>query len=234
MNLLALDTSTLSLSVAICRDGHDPIERTFRTHRGHSPRLLSTVAELLGEASLTAQDIDLIAVGLGPGSFTGLRIGLACAKGLCFANECEVIGVGSLEAIALGARTRGEETLVTAVDARKSEVYAAAWRFDSNGEPVAVIEPGAFGPALLAERLAELDGPLVGAGNGFALYADTLQNGASGLVILPEAVWWPRATSVAQLGRRRYEQAGADALDSIEPRYIRASDAELNWGRKQR
>lgn len=238
MRILALDTSTLIQSVAVVAGSQVRAEHEQAVARGHTSTLLATVDRCLAEAGAALADLELIAVGLGPGSFTGLRIGVASAKTLGFTCSIPVVGVSSLAAMAFGRDLPAGALAVTANDARKGELYAAVWRVgaetpEGEGDPEEIVAPATFAPAALADVIAELPQPAVGLGNGFGLFRDVLHLGLGrGFEPWPEEAGRPRAAAVAELGRRRFEREGAAELVGLEPTYIRKSDAELNWKSK--
>ncbi len=212
-------------------------ERTFHAGKGHTSSLLLSVEAVLDESGIGIRDVDLIVVGLGPGSFTGLRIGVSAAKALAFATQTDIVGVDSLAALADGvalAEPPEGAIVVTATDARKREVYAAAWRL-GEAAPEALVAPNTFSPAALWERLASLEGPLVLTGNGFDVYRESFDNAfGARSTQLEEPFWWPRATRVARLGALRYAAVGATPVNELEPHYIRPSQAEESWARRQK
>lgn len=237
--ILALDTSTLTQTVYAANGPERRATRTFEAKRGHTSSLLQSVEAVLAEVGLDKRGLDLVAVGLGPGSFTGLRIGVSAAKALCFATRTPVVGVSSLAAMALGARSSAEPSeavwVATATDARKREVYAALWAVHGTGVPEALLAEDTWDPAAFAAAVAERAAgssapPLLGAGSGFAQYASVFEGALGGrLHLLPSERWFPHAEAIATLGVARVRESGPDALGALEPRYIRPSDAELNW-----
>lgn len=242
--MLGLDTSTLSISAAIVRvepTGESSVLASLeRGPEGpnHSTLLPAWIEQLLARASLALHDLDGIAVAIGPGSFTGLRISLATAKGLAYAAKIPLCGVSTLEAMALGARRTlagaeaGAGAIVPILDARKREVYAGFYR--QEGEGVAPIEAGAAAevvlpPAAVAERLAELEGPLFLFGGGYAAYRELFDEATGGRRAardagLPNA---PSAIDVATLGGPRLGAYVKEDVFSLEPHYIRPSDVEF-------
>jgi tRNA threonylcarbamoyladenosine biosynthesis protein TsaB len=223
MRLLALDTSSLQASVALTDDERVLAERE-RVVTTHSESLLVLVDECLRAAGLTVADVDVIACGAGPGSFTGLRIGLATAKGLCYAAKKPLVMVSSLAALAL--RLPDDAPCVCAVDAFKHEVYAA--RFDvQKGHPQLVGAERVLPPAELATELATL-APITLLGNAVQKYPELLVPGVRPVEALPSAL------AVAILARRRALAGELDDVATAAPRYIRPSEAELVKAGRQR
>jgi tRNA threonylcarbamoyladenosine biosynthesis protein TsaB len=202
--LLALETSTRRLSVALWHD-REVIERSADSPNGGSALVLPWVRELMAEAGLGLAQIDGIAFGAGPGSFTGLRLAAGCAQGLAFGLDLPVVGVGSLAALALAS---GEAKVFACVDARMNEVYVAAYE---NG--IEVLRPAVLLPA---QVVAPAGDGWVGCGDGFAAYGP----------LLPAFVRWrpdvfPTATAIARLAAPRFERGeGVQAL-AATPLYVR-------------
>jgi tRNA threonylcarbamoyladenosine biosynthesis protein TsaB len=218
VNVLGLDTATLTASVALVSDGVLVVERR-RKVTTHSEMLLSLVDEVLAEAALTPAALDGIACGAGPGSFTGLRIGLATAKGLCFALGRPLALVSSLAALA--ARAPDGSRVVAVLDAFKGEVYAGRFTV-ADGVPIGDGDEQVLAPAALAAQLAVVDGPLALVGEGALRYRAQLPP----LALVDEEPA-PRAADVARLGALRLARGDADDLARSSPRYVRPSEAEL-------
>jgi tRNA threonylcarbamoyladenosine biosynthesis protein TsaB len=211
--ILAVDTSTLLSGVAVWRDGRALAVRQ-RLVTTHSESLLLMIDEALAEAGLRAADLDAIACGAGPGSFTGLRIGLATAKGLCFALAKPLVMVSSLAALA--ARAPDGRVCAT-IDAFKGEVYGAL--FDvAGGAPTLVGEELVLRPETLLTRLDDV-ACVVGSGASKYSFLGT------GRLLDEEP--GPRAADVARLAAARLQRGESDDLSTATPAYIRPSEAEL-------
>jgi tRNA threonylcarbamoyladenosine biosynthesis protein TsaB len=240
----ALDTATLTLSCALVDLGPDPgapvrvrCERTERAAHGkpgrggpvgHGGRLPGALGDLLTAEGLLLPAVEGYAIGLGPGSFTGLRIGLATWKGLAYANHRPVAGVSSLAAMALEA-SRGAaagEVLVPLLDAKKGEVYAGFYAAEAGG--VRAVAPDAvLSPAALLDRVAAL--PQARAfGEGYGAHREALEGSLPELATKVEA---PGAAAVAALAAARLVGAAYDpqALFALEPHYVRKSEAEVKF-----
>lgn len=214
MNLLALETSTHRLSVALWRDGVC-LERAEEIANGGSERLLPWVQALLDEAGMTLAQLDGIAFGAGPGGFTGLRLACGVAQGLACGLDLPVVGVATLEALALAARQRDAavDYVFACLDARMNEVYCAAYRL--RGEvPEEVQAPFVAPPQLVTAPTGE---GWVGCGDGFAAYPDLLAGRLARIV----PALWPTAAAVAQLAAPRLVRGeGVDAALAA-PLYVR-------------
>jgi tRNA threonylcarbamoyladenosine biosynthesis protein TsaB len=207
MIVLGLDTCLSSCSVAV-RDGERVLASAREVMaRGHQERLAPMARDVMAEAGLAFDRLDRIAVTVGPGSFTGLRVGIAFAKGLAFALGKPAVGIGSLEALA--AQARG--LVFPAIDARRGQLYLQA--FDDGA---ALMAPDAVTAEVAAARIAELSQgrPFTLVGSGAALLADFAP---AAMIIAAEGA---DARAVARL-------AAARTPGPLKPLYLRAPDAKL-------
>ncbi len=217
MRLIALDTCLEACSVAVVDGDQVLAARSEPMARGHQERLAPLAQAVMGEAGLAFAQLERVAVTVGPGSFTGLRVGLAFAKGLALALDIPCVGIGVLEALAASAPLPGRSGFVAAcVDARRGQLYLQAF---SGGR--AIMAPDALEPEVAAARLAELwpgpPGLLVG--SGAPLAAGVLPGVESLLLEAPDPV------AVARLGR-----AAPTPTAPPRPLYLRAPDAKLPGG----
>jgi tRNA threonylcarbamoyladenosine biosynthesis protein TsaB len=248
MLVAALDTATLTLSCALVRldPGAPPSLVRARREiagarpgagepRGHGGRLPGALSSLLEAEGLRLEDVGAFAVGLGPGSFTGLRIGLATWKGLAYAGRRPIAGVSSLAAMALAAARGAPEgaVLLPLLDARKGEVYAGFYRAVGGGVE-AIAPEAALPPAALAGRAAALPGALV-FGEGREAYPEPLAALArpwpAGAAPEGPLLLSPDALAVATLAAPGLAGAAYDAqaLFALEPHYVRKSEAEVKF-----
>lgn len=228
---LALDASTPMATVALLRGTALVAERSTSSRRGAGGRLLSDASALLDSQGLGVADLGLIAVGVGPGSFTGIRIAMATARALAWATGVPVTGVVSLEALACVAAPAGSLVAV-ALDARKGEVYGALYRSRGlDARPAPVLQPMVAAPAELRAAVdAASDGETsLWIGDGVRVYPGHL-GAPAGLIegsLLLDAL---RGGAVATLGRLEVQERGACTLAELLPIYLRRSEAELNIG----
>lgn len=245
MLVAALDTATLTLSCALCELRGGEVELLCdRTEHGsarpgpqgqaggHGGRLPGALRDLLVAVDRKLAEVEGYAVGLGPGSFTGLRVGLATWKGLAYANQRPIAGVSSLAALALAAAPAAPEgtLLLPLLDARKGEVYAGFYRRAGDGV-VAEQPDAALPPQAVLERAAALSlgGRAVAAfGEGYEAFRSLLAGALPGL---PGAPSTPPAHAVARLAAPRLAGAGFDAaaVFALEPHYVRKSEAEVKF-----
>lgn len=209
MKVLALDTSTELCSVALALNG-EVLQRETVAGNRHSELLLPMLRELLAEAGLQLTDLDGLAYGRGPGTFTGLRIGCGIAQGLAYGADLPVVGIVTLEAMALSARA---DHVLACIDARMHEVYAAAYRLGDAG-PVALSEPAVLRPE--AVTLPD-DAAWTGCGNGFATYPHLL----AGRLAAVQPDIYPHAREIARLALPRFAAGEGRPAAAAEPMYVR-------------
>jgi tRNA threonylcarbamoyladenosine biosynthesis protein TsaB len=225
--VLGIDTSTTACSAALLRDGEPVAFRFEAMERGQAERLNPMVAEVLAEAGVTFADLTLLAVTTGPGAFTGLRIGLACARAVALAAGTPLAGVTTFDALAraVPAAERDGRDIVVCVNGKRRDVFVQ--RFDARLRPIGV--PGALAPEGAAAALA--DGAILLAGDGAAQLRGSLEatdeagDGPTARLRFSTACLPPDARHVAALGLA----AGASALPP-RPFYIRPPDARLPGG----
>ena len=225
MKILAFDTATEATAVALCLDGaalearDDPPPGTRPRHAG---KLLVLVAELLGRGNVSWSELDRIAVGVGPGTFTGLRIGIATARGLARARDIPLVGVSTLRSLALGVdAVEGVDAVAAVIDARRGEVFAAAWSTRA-GRPL--LTPRAMAPTELARELDALRaGRVLAIGSGAVEFRQVLERSAAEV---PEnASGLHRVTAINHC--RLAPDLRAGDPDQVRPDYLRLPDAEI-------
>ena len=216
MKILALDTSTEHCSVALKLDSRTD-SREVRAGQRHSQLLLGMIDELLDAHALTLRDLDAIAFGEGPGSFTGLRIACGVVQGLAFGARVPVVGIGTLLAMAAGTDA---DKVVCCVDARVHEIYHAAYRRPRAGEPTwaTVHEPTLCAPAT-APALAG-DGWFA-CGSGFAAYRETLDRRYAGQLAGIEPERYPHARDIAALAAPLVARGQVSSAEAAAPVYLR-------------
>jgi len=228
VRVLGIDTATRRASVGVLLNGEIVAEQSQTASGSHAITVLPLIADTLQRAGCTVRDLDAIAVSCGPGTFTGLRVGLSVAKGFACATGVPVVGVPTLEAL---ARTVSPHhgTICTVLDARKGELYAACFASESGGvrrlTPDAVVTPEAL--------VARIVLPCVILGDALPRYEAFLREHlGSQATILPYDTHGPRGGIVATIGWERLQAGATDMAASLEPTYVRPPDAERNARRE--
>jgi tRNA threonylcarbamoyladenosine biosynthesis protein TsaB len=226
VRILAFDTATRATSVALSTQGEAVLEARDDPpsggRPGHASRLLPLIAEVLDRSGLGYADLDRIAVGVGPGTFTGLRIGVATARGLAQAAGLPLVGVSTLRSLAVhagsAAQAGGQDAVAAILDARRKEVFAAVWR--TGGETV--LPPRALAPEILAGVLREMQLTLLAVGDGTVEFREVLER--SGALIPEDDSELHRVTATTHL-RIAEHRAPAANPDQVQPEYLRPPDA---------
>ncbi|MBE7013220.1 MAG: tRNA (adenosine(37)-N6)-threonylcarbamoyltransferase complex dimerization subunit type 1 TsaB [Ruminococcaceae bacterium] len=220
MNILAIDTSSTVASAAILSNKKLLAEYNVCNGKTHSQIIMPMISDVLDKAGLDIADIDVFATALGPGSFTGLRIGVATAKTLAQATGKKVIGISSLHSLSANVLQYDNCIVCPIVDARRGNVFNAIYK---NG-----IREKAERLISVELLLKELNGQkTVFVGDGCAKYSETIKSlMGDNAVFLPEHISLPRAASVAHLAEIRAADNEYDDLYSITPIYVRNSQAE--------
>lgn len=233
MTVLALDSSAITAGCAVVCDDENGIlaEKLINNGLTHSQTLLPLVDDTLRESGRTLADIDCVAVSAGPGSFTGVRIGIATVKGIAFTDDIPCIGVSTLDAIAYS--TIGLSGIIAAVmDARREQVYNALFSVGAGGEIKRLTEDRAISITQLAEEISELSETVWFCGDGAELCYNRLKNSLENVKIAPEECRFQsgRGAALAALA------AGKDAVISAEellPKYLRLPQAERELNNKK-
>lgn len=223
MKLLALESSAKAASCAVLDDGAPLASAWQATGLTHSRTLLPMVEDMLANCELTIRDMDAVAVAAGPGSFTGLRIGIAAVKGLAWAAELPCVPVSTLEAMAWPL-AHLEGYIVCAMDARRQQIYNAVFRAE-NGTLSRVREDRAVSLEDAAGDLAGLDGPLVIVGDGAGLCYDFLTQRGIACRMAPAHLRLQNAVGVGMAAWKIWPD-GAVSAQELSPVYLRLSQAE--------
>lgn len=237
MRILALETATAACTVAVTDGDEVRAELTLQVPRAHSTRLMPLIAQAIGESGIAKADLDAIAVGVGPGSFTGLRIGLATAKGLAFALNKPCVGVSTLKAMAYGTGAQ-MGLAVPMLDAKRGEVFAAVYAVGDR-DPATwaeVFPPSHIHVDRLAEELAALRTGFrhtwqfaTVCGDVASNYIDRLGLPEGVARLAPAGAMLPRGWAVAAVGQAMLKAGQATEPDLLAPVYLRKSEAETLW-----
>ena len=224
MLILAFETSAKAASVALLEDGKLLGESYQNTGLTHSQTLMVMAEDLLSQCGKTVVDVTAAAVAAGPGSFTGVRIGVAAAKGFAWGREIPCYGVSTLEAMALSLGVY-QGYVCPCMDARRSQVYNAVF-YVNRGALERVSEDRAISLAELGEELKSLNEPIFLVGDGSNLCYNTLLESVPNLVLPPEHRMHQRASGVALAARKQVEVGDPGDANALTPNYLRLSQAE--------
>lgn len=225
MNILALESSATSCSAALCRDGELLAQSFQNSGLTHSRTLLPMVNDLLNNCGERLEDVDVIAVAAGPGSFTGLRIGVATAKGLAWARETPCAPCSTLESMAWPLAHLEGRLIVCAMDARRAQVYNAL--FLARGEGLERRSPDrAISLAELGEELKNFPEMKIVVGDGARLCYNTLREEVPGLTLAPVHLRMQSAWGVARAAEELIRAGALVSGAELAPVYHRLSQAE--------
>jgi len=225
MRVLGVDTATTGGGIGIIDDEKVLAEYAFDAGDAPSARLIPAIKTVLDQARLDLAALDAIAVSLGPGSFTGVRVGLSAVKGLSLAGGMAVVGIPTLDALA--SQLHPTPSLICPlIDARKGEVYAALYKQREGGGLERLTPYQVLSPAALLSQLTSHATVFVG--DGVEVYGDFIKGhlGERALFAPPE-LRFLKGQTVATLGRKRIKQGEQDDVASLVPLYVRPSEAEL-------
>lgn len=223
MLILAVDTTTPTGSVALLREGALLGQSDMAPPAAHSARLLRTVDGLLTRHGTTIREIEAFAVAAGPGSFTGIRIGLSAVKALAFASGRPVAPVSSLAALAAKAAGAGTGLVAPVIDAKKGEVYAALFRV-REGELIEAVPQGAYDPGTFLKGLPGGE-TIVFIGSGLEVYGEAVRARLGKAAVVSGAPPFI-AAEIGRLGYRLLSRGEGVAAARVEPLYFRLSQAE--------
>lgn len=229
MKILALDSTARVASVALCEDGNLLGEYTINNGNTHSETLLPMVESILGFFSLTVDDLDALAVSEGPGSFTGVRIGVATIKGLAFDSQKPCVGVSTLEALAHNPAVQNG-LICPVMNARRNQVYTALFRA-TDGVLERLMPDSAIAIKELDEILASYDEPVILCGDGYDITAQLLTHP---ITPLAERLRHQSGFNVALAALEHIQRGDAIGTDStLAPTYLRLSQAERERNERQ-
>jgi len=228
MKILGIESAALTASAAILVDGVITAEYSTNFKKTHSQTLLPMIEELFRMTGLTPQDMDAVAVSEGPGSFTGLRIGAATAKGIAFAINKPIIPVSTLAAMAYGLFDSAS-LICPIMDAKRDQVYTGSYVF-KKGAFSCISEPDALSVEEQAEKAkkaaSELGRPIIYLGDGVPVYEAKLRELVPGALFAPAHQRYERAANVCALAEELYTSGVSVSAEDFLPVYLRKSQAE--------
>ena len=232
MKILGIDTSSMAASVAVIEDNKLICEYTINTKKTHSQKLMPMIENMLGLSDLNVREIDAIAVCEGPGSFTGLRIGMATAKAIAHVNDIPVIGVNSLEALAANMNLC-DKKICSILDAQRNQVYTGRYQYEGT-KLVEIKEIGIQQIDELLEELAQSGEQWILVGEAVYKYEDKIRE-IENIEIPAASNNVTKAGSLCSVAKVKFDE-GKDIFNcyTVNPLYIRKSQAEEQYEEKQR
>ena len=229
MKILALDTSSKVAGVAILDDEKLLGEYYINHKRNHSQKLMPIIKGLLDDLEIDVQDIDYYAVSVGPGSFTGLRIGITTVKGMAYATNKKVVEVDTLDALAENIGY-ANDMICAMIDARNEQAYVAIY---DNGKKV--VEDNAITIQELVSKLKFLENKVVFVGDGALVHEKYLKDElGKNCVIANQKDILPKASSVAQIALKKIKNGEVLSCNELLPNYLRKSQAEREYEKKHK
>lgn len=222
MIVLGIESASIQGGVALVGAEGVIAEYVLNVEATYAERLMPAVDQVLRDARITIPEVEGLAISIGPGSFTGLRIGLSTVKGLALATGKPVVGVPTLHALAWSI-PYCRYPVCAILGARKKEVYCAFFEY-RGAELVCLMEDAALTPEAVVEQINQ---PTLFVGDGWRVHGAYLQEALGGLAIPPPTSRGACPAAVADLGRRRLLRGEKDSVEELVPRYIRPSEAEL-------
>ena len=226
--VLAIDTSAKPVSCALAQE--DRVLGCFYANTGltHSQTLMPMIEQLLRVSNITTEQLDAIAVNAGPGSFTGVRIGVSAVKGLAFTRDLPCVSVSTLESMASQVACNAESVICTAMDARCQQIYTALFRKNENGELIRLTSDQAMTLAELGNLLTKQyhDTPIIVVGDGSDLCYKSLKESVPNLSLAPASIRYQNAASTALIGVEKLKRGETVSEEEILPEYLRLPQAE--------
>lgn len=231
MIILGIDTSSIVATCAIATEDRLIAELVVNNKKTHSQKLLPAIARMFEESDMSIESVDAIAVAKGPGSFTGLRIGVSTAKGLAFALQKPVVGINTLDALAYNVGLC-EKLVCPLLNARRGQVYTALYQGDIT-KIRRLTEYMAVGLDEITGLIHTKGQPVIFLGDGAIVYKQEIKDALGDLSITSSSAFsMPRASSVAFLGIETLVRGEYQSAEDLEPFYLRRSQAEILWESK--
>jgi len=230
MILLSADTSSAKFSIALSREGMLVDEFEAESLNSHSSSLLHEIEKLLSKNSYDISDIEGFCIGLGPGSFTGLRIGITTMRGLAFTLKKPIAGIPSIDSLSLNlAGHKGR--ICPIIDAKQNKVYSRI--YNCNGKKIEA--KGTFLLLSIDDLLKKVKGPTTFLGDGVGLYRDYISGKmGSDAEFSPESTWYPKAAIIGRLGYDRLKAHKGDNIFSLSPLYIYPKECQIRKSSKNK
>jgi tRNA threonylcarbamoyladenosine biosynthesis protein TsaB len=222
LKILGIDTSSKFLNIALSEDEYIIKEESHLLDRKHASQLVPKVIELLKKSRVPINKIDVFMIGIGPGSFTGLRIGVSAIKGFGIATGKPCIGVASMDSIACNASDKDKD-IVPIIDAKRGQVYSAIYR-KKGGLAVRLSD---YMVLPIDKLMAKIKTQAVFLGDGVPLYKDNILRSNQKAIFLGEECWYPAAGNLIRLGFSKIKKTKKMNLDKLTPLYLYPEDCQV-------
>lgn len=229
-NILAIDSSSIVTTVAVLNEEKLLAEYIENDKQNHSEKMMLVIQKVLEDLGMTADDLDVIAVAKGPGSFTGIRIGVACAQGVAHALNKPMVGVNTLDGLAYNLM-HSRDLICPVINAQRQELYTSLYCFKDD-KLERLWDYRLIKADKLAQELFDLNQKLIVLGDGMPILQQALEKNqlSHGNIVFAHPVFsMPRASSIAAAALQEYSQGKAQDCFNIKPFYIRKSNAEEKW-----
>lgn len=227
MKILGIDTSSKVLSIAVSEDKDIIRQESHLLDRRHSSLLVPKIFQLLNKTRIKIGRIDAFIIGLGPGSFTGLRIGVSTVKGFGIALQKPCIGVPSIDGIACNA-VKNQSLIVPIIDAKRGQVYSAIYVKKGNQ----VIRKSGFLLMPIEKLIKKIKGEAVFLGDGLSLYKDRIKSLDKKAIFLEQRFWYPGAGNLIKLALSKIKKAKKQDLSGLAPLYLYPEDCQVTKAKK--
>jgi tRNA threonylcarbamoyladenosine biosynthesis protein TsaB len=227
MNILAIDTSTKYFSLAVLKGGKICAKQDVVLDKVLSDSIIPAIDGILKKAKVSFQAIDGFAVGLGPGSFTSLRVGLSTIKGFCLATPKKVVGISSLDLIAQNIKMTVEKDICVITDAKRNMVYSAIFRLEKKG----IKRLGSYHLMEVKDLLPYIKKDTIFVGDGIALYRDIIEkyfvSTKNSIIFAQESFWLPKAEKLAMLSLNYFKRKKTHDINKLVPLYLYPEDCQV-------
>lgn len=231
MKILGIETATMRVGVALLDETGLVAEYRLEATRSRTERLMPMIDRVLKDGHCPPQDLNGLAVSIGPGSFTGLRVGVSTAKGLAFSLGIPAVGISTLKALAASAAiVRSPYPICPMIDAKRQEVYAALFRVNSEGGLDQILEGEACPPSVWIDKLSDFQESILFIGTGALLYESVI-SGRLGekAILISRSDPYPLPSRVAELGMKRLASGAGDDASSLSPVYLSRFSPKPAW-----
>ena len=215
MKILGIDTSSKFLGIALAEDKSIIIEESHLLDRKHSSQLVPKIKEMLERSSLSIDEVDAFVIGLGPGSFTGLRIGVSTVKGFGIATKKPCIGIPSIDSLALNVDGEGR-AIVPVIDAKREQLYTAIYRREKDR----LVRKSEHLLLNVNKLMKRVKGPAFFLGDGISLYREKIHCLNKKADFLEEEYWYPRASNLIKLALAKIKRYKKPGLTKLKPIYL--------------